>query len=150
MAFSSDNVEVFLAVVDHGSFSAAARALHKVPSAVSMAIAQLEAEVRRAGAGSTAMLARLGVELRLVADRAASALQVEVGAFTAGQLGLGTEVTCHVASFGVSDARLESRESGGCCVRRSDGGLEVRRAALVPVNARRERRDPQRKSRPLF
>ncbi|MDQ0085995.1 MULTISPECIES: LysR family transcriptional regulator [Variovorax] len=45
MAFSSDNVEVFLAVIDHGSFSAAARALHRVPSAVSMAIANLEAEL---------------------------------------------------------------------------------------------------------
>jgi DNA-binding transcriptional LysR family regulator len=45
MAFSSDNVEVFLAVIDHGSFSAAARALRKVPSAVSMAIAGLEAEL---------------------------------------------------------------------------------------------------------
>lgn len=45
MAFSSDNVEVFLAVIDHGSFSAAARALRRVPSAVSMAIANLEAEL---------------------------------------------------------------------------------------------------------
>jgi DNA-binding transcriptional LysR family regulator len=45
MAFSSDNVEVFLAVIDHGSFSAAARVLHRVPSAVSMAIANLEAEL---------------------------------------------------------------------------------------------------------
>lgn len=45
MAFSSDNVNVFLAVLDHGSFSAAARALRRVPSAVSMAIAQLEAEL---------------------------------------------------------------------------------------------------------
>ena len=45
MAFTSDNVDVFLAVIDHGSFSAAARALHRVPSAVSMAIAQLEAEL---------------------------------------------------------------------------------------------------------
>jgi DNA-binding transcriptional LysR family regulator len=45
MAFSSDNVRVFLAVLDHGSFSAAARALGRVPSAVSMAIAQLEAEL---------------------------------------------------------------------------------------------------------
>lgn len=43
MALSSDNVQVFLAVLDHGSFSAAARALRRVPSAVSMAIAQLEA-----------------------------------------------------------------------------------------------------------
>lgn len=45
MAFSSDNVLIFLAVVDHGSFSAAARALGRVPSAVSMAIAHLEAEL---------------------------------------------------------------------------------------------------------
>ena len=41
--FDSDAIQTFLAVLDHGSFSAAARALHKVPSAVSMQIAQLEA-----------------------------------------------------------------------------------------------------------
>jgi len=45
MAFSSDNIRIFLAVLDTGSFSAAARALGRVPSAVSMAIAQLEAEL---------------------------------------------------------------------------------------------------------
>lgn len=45
MAFNSDNVRVFLAVLDSGSFSAAARALCKVPSAVSMTISQLEAEL---------------------------------------------------------------------------------------------------------
>jgi DNA-binding transcriptional LysR family regulator len=45
MAFSSDNVAVFLAVLDHGSFSAAARALGRVPSAVSMTIGHLEAEL---------------------------------------------------------------------------------------------------------
>lgn len=45
MAFTSDNVRVFLAVLDHGSFSAAARQLGRVPSAVSMTIAQLEAEL---------------------------------------------------------------------------------------------------------
>jgi DNA-binding transcriptional LysR family regulator len=45
MAFSSDNIQLFLAVIDHGSFSAAARALGRVPSAVSMAIANLEAEL---------------------------------------------------------------------------------------------------------
>ncbi len=45
MAFSSDNVRVFLAVLDAGSFSAAARRLGRVPSAVSMTIAQLEAEL---------------------------------------------------------------------------------------------------------
>ena len=45
MAFSTDNLQVFLAVLDHGSFSAAARSLGRVPSAVSMAIAGLEAEL---------------------------------------------------------------------------------------------------------
>jgi DNA-binding transcriptional LysR family regulator len=45
MAFTSDSVRIFLAVLDYGSFSAAARALGRVPSAVSMAIAQLEAEL---------------------------------------------------------------------------------------------------------
>lgn len=46
MAFSSDSALVFIAVLDHGSFSAAARALSRVPSAVSMAIAHLEAELQ--------------------------------------------------------------------------------------------------------
>lgn len=46
MAFNSDSVQVFLAVLDHGSFSAAARALRRVPSAVSMAVANLEAELQ--------------------------------------------------------------------------------------------------------
>ncbi|PRA53617.1 MULTISPECIES: LysR family transcriptional regulator [Pseudomonas] len=45
MNFSSDNIELFLAVLDCGSFSAAARALGRVPSAVSMAIGNLEAEL---------------------------------------------------------------------------------------------------------
>lgn len=43
MAFDSDSVQVFLAVIDSGSFSAAARRLGRVPSAVSMAVAHLEA-----------------------------------------------------------------------------------------------------------
>lgn len=45
MAFSSESVRMFLAVLNSGSFSAAARQLGRVPSAVSMAIAQLEAEL---------------------------------------------------------------------------------------------------------
>ncbi len=45
MAFTSDNVQIFLTVLDKGSFSAAARALGRVPSAVSMAIGNLEAEL---------------------------------------------------------------------------------------------------------
>lgn len=45
MSFSSDNIHLFLAVIERGSFSAAARSLGKVPSAVSMGIANLEAEL---------------------------------------------------------------------------------------------------------
>ncbi|UUC93901.1 MULTISPECIES: LysR family transcriptional regulator [Comamonas] len=45
MPFSADQVPLFLAVLDAGTFSAAARKLGRVPSAVSMAIAQLEAEL---------------------------------------------------------------------------------------------------------
>lgn len=45
MAFTSENIKVFLAVLDHGSFSSAARALGRVPSAVSLVISQLEAEL---------------------------------------------------------------------------------------------------------
>lgn len=44
-AFNSETISVFLAVLDSGSFSAAARQLGRVPSAVSMAIANLEAEL---------------------------------------------------------------------------------------------------------
>lgn len=43
MSLSSDDIDLFLAVVDHGSFSGAARALRRVPSAVSMGIANIEA-----------------------------------------------------------------------------------------------------------
>lgn len=43
--FNSDTVGVFIAVLDTGSFSAAARQLGRVPSAISMAIANLEAEL---------------------------------------------------------------------------------------------------------
>ncbi|ACJ41119.1 MULTISPECIES: LysR family transcriptional regulator [Acinetobacter] len=45
MNFNSENIELFLTVLDTGSFSAAARKLNRVPSAVSMAIANIEAEL---------------------------------------------------------------------------------------------------------
>lgn len=45
MNFNSDSIELFLAVIERGSFSAAARALGRVPSAVSMSIGNLEAEL---------------------------------------------------------------------------------------------------------
>ncbi|MEQ1307022.1 LysR family transcriptional regulator [Acinetobacter bereziniae] len=45
MNFTSENIELFVKVIDTGSFSAAARALNRVPSAVSMGIANIEAEL---------------------------------------------------------------------------------------------------------
>jgi len=45
MAFTSETVKIFLEVLDSGSFSAAARRLKRVPSAISMSISQLEAEL---------------------------------------------------------------------------------------------------------
>lgn len=45
MPFPPEQVPLFLAVLDTGSFSAAARKLGRVPSAVSMAMGQLEAEL---------------------------------------------------------------------------------------------------------
>ena len=45
MSLTKDAVQVFLAVLDNGSFSAAARSIGRVPSAVSMAIANLEADL---------------------------------------------------------------------------------------------------------
>lgn len=45
MSFNSETIQVFLTVLDRGSFSAAARSLQRVPSAISMAIGNLEAEL---------------------------------------------------------------------------------------------------------
>ena len=45
MSLTKDAVQVFLAVLDKGSFSAAARSIGRVPSAVSMSIANLEADL---------------------------------------------------------------------------------------------------------
>jgi DNA-binding transcriptional LysR family regulator len=45
MSLTKDAIQVFLAVLDHGSFSAAARSIGRVPSAVSMTIANLEADL---------------------------------------------------------------------------------------------------------
>ena len=45
MPFPPEQVPLFLTVLDSGSFSAAARRLGRVPSAVSMAMGQLEVEL---------------------------------------------------------------------------------------------------------
>ena len=90
MSLSSDNLQVFLAVLDHGSFSAAARALRRVPSAVSMAIANLEAELDlqlfdRAGREPrpTAAARSLEPQARMV-DAQLKALQVQALGLTQG------------------------------------------------------------------
>ncbi|MNF54651.1 HTH-type transcriptional regulator CynR [compost metagenome] len=76
MSFSSDSIELFLAVIERGSFSAAARALGKVPSAVSMGIANLEAELgyplfdrRHREPVPTAMATALVPHARLAAEQ---------------------------------------------------------------------------------
>ncbi|PZQ52568.1 MAG: LysR family transcriptional regulator [Rhodovulum sulfidophilum] len=82
MPFSGDALRIFLAVLDRGSFSAAARSLGRVPSAVSMSIAHLEAELDlqlfdRAGREPRPTAAARALEPR--ARRAAAALS-ELGA----------------------------------------------------------------------
>ena len=90
MSLSSDNLQVFLTVLDHGSFSAAARVLRRVPSAVSMAIANLEAELDlqlfdRAGREPrpTAAARSLEPQARMV-DAQLKALQVQALGLTQG------------------------------------------------------------------
>lgn len=76
MPFPPEQVPLFLAVLDSGSFSAAARQLGRVPSAVSMAVAQLEAELDlqlfdRSGREPTPTAAARALEpqARLLADQ---------------------------------------------------------------------------------
>lgn len=73
---SSDHIEVLLCIIEKGSFSAAARALRRTPSAVSMGIANLEAELglvlfdrsRREPTPTAAMMALLP-SARLIDDQ---------------------------------------------------------------------------------
>lgn len=74
MTLSSETLRLVLAVIDHGSFSAAARALNRVPSAVSMMIGQVEAEL------DLQLFERSGREARPTA--AARALEVQARQIT--------------------------------------------------------------------
>lgn len=92
MNFNSESIELFLAVIERGSFSAAARALGKVPSAVSMAIGNLEADLgyslfdrSHREPQPTAMALSLVPHARLIADQLK---QLQVHAV---QLSLGLE-----------------------------------------------------------
>src|SRR3989344_2844081 len=70
---------------------------HAVHALDLLLFAQLQTVVRGTGTRGAAVLTRLGVELGLVGDRATGALQEQVRAFTAGEFGLGAEVTCHLS-----------------------------------------------------
>ena len=66
------------------------------------------------------MLTGFGVEFGLIADGAASALEQQIGAFTAGKFGLGAEVTCHVKFLPLID--LLHAENAGATVDGFGGG----------------------------
>lgn len=88
MPYNAAGVEALVAIADHGTFEAAARALHVTPSAVSQRIRALEREVGRVvvrrGAPcepteAGAALVRLGRQVRLLDDEVRAALADEVG-----------------------------------------------------------------------
>src|SRR3954452_24944111 len=88
MPYNAAAVEALVAIVDHGTFDAAARALHVTPSAVSQRIRALEREVGqvvvRRGApcvptDAGATLVRLGRQTRLLGEEARAALEEHVG-----------------------------------------------------------------------
>src|SRR4051794_33640931 len=88
MPYNPAAVEALVAIADHGTFDAAARALHVTPSAVSQRIRALEREVgqvvvrrgtpcRPTEAGQT--LVRLGRQARMLDAEARAALAEEGG-----------------------------------------------------------------------
>jgi hypothetical protein len=119
---------VALAAFGLGKVAAELALQHAVHALDLLFFAQLHAEVRSAAATGAAVLAGLAVELGLIADRAAGALQEKVGAFTAGKFGLGAEITCHLRIlFDWLTRQMPCmgtpRESGGEKAARTDGGL---------------------------
>src|SRR3954452_12517277 len=87
MPYNTAAVEALVAIVDHGTFDAAARALHVTPSAVSQRVRALEREVgqvvvRRGtpcvATEAGAALVRLGRQSRLLDDEARAALEEHV------------------------------------------------------------------------
>ena len=63
------------------------------------------------------MLTRLGIKFGLVSNRATSTFEDEICAFTAGEFGLGAEVTCHCISFGSTAASSKMQEPGDASMR---------------------------------
>jgi LysR family transcriptional regulator (chromosome initiation inhibitor) len=88
MAYNTAGVEALVAIADHGTFDAAARALHVTPSAVSQRIRALEREVGRVVVRRStpcepteagAALVRLGRQARLLDDEVRAALADDIG-----------------------------------------------------------------------
>src|SRR4051794_36967480 len=88
MPYNAAAVEALVAIVDHGTFDAAARALHLTPSAVSQRVRALERDVgqvvvRRGSpcepTEAGAALVRLGRQTRLLDEEARAILAEEVG-----------------------------------------------------------------------
>ncbi len=88
MSYNPAGVDALVAIADHGTFDAAARALHLTPSAVSQRIRALEREVGqvvvRRGTPcqpteAGAALVRLGRQVRLLDDEARVAMKDRVG-----------------------------------------------------------------------
>jgi len=88
MGYNLAGVEALVAIADHGTFDAAARALHVTPSAVSQRIRALEREVGRVVVRRStpcepteagAALVRLGRQARLLDDEVRAALAEDVG-----------------------------------------------------------------------
>jgi LysR family transcriptional regulator, chromosome initiation inhibitor len=88
MRFNAAGVEALVAIVDHGTFDAAARALHVTPSAVSQRIRSLETEagqvlLRRTtpcqATEAGTRLVRLGRQMQLLAAEARAEMIAETG-----------------------------------------------------------------------
>ena len=120
---------VALAALGFGEVAAELALEHAVHALDLLLLAQLQAEVGRARAGGAAVLAGLASRTSPCRRSGARALfRNRSVRFTAGKLGLGAEITCHVVSFlDRSDAARsfeELRASLASVVAgRSDGGL---------------------------
>ena len=88
MTYNAAGVEALVAIADHGTFEAAARALHVTPSAVSQRIRALEREVGQVVIRRTTpcrptepgeALVRLGRQVRLLDEEARVAMKDHVG-----------------------------------------------------------------------
>ncbi len=116
---------IALAAVGLGKVAAELALEHAVDTLDLLLFTQLGTVVGGTGARGTAVLARLAVQLALVGERAARALQEQVGAFTAGKFGLRAGITCHFIFLTDSIAAPGStRRESACCIRPEGGDGE--------------------------